>query len=352
LRIDAAGRFMIIVDMHAHYMSPHLIDEAERNGAYYGVRVERNAGGVACVAFNGGPLSRPFFHELCDLAHRIPAMDAAGIAMQVLSTWTDVAGDDLPAREAARWVRLQNDTLAEDIHLFPGRFAAMGTLPLQDVDAALAELDHIVDDLGMRSVELVTSINGSDLDHPDFRPLWKRLEKRNVFVFLHPPLRPVGLDRTRDYFLNNLISFPTDTTIAAAKLMFGGVMDAFPGLKVGLAHSGGFLPFQIGRFDLGYDKHPACSKVLTQRPSNLLSRFVFDTLTHHDKALSFVVDMVGADNMVYGTDYPFEMMETVGPQRIARLPGLSDDARDGILSGNIHALLADTPRRFTAKTDI
>jgi aminocarboxymuconate-semialdehyde decarboxylase len=343
---------MIIVDMHAHYMSPHLIDEAERNGAYYGVRVERNAGGVACVAFNGGPLSRPFFHELCDLAHRIPAMDAAGIAMQVLSTWTDVAGDDLPAREAARWVRLQNDTLAEDIHLFAGRFVAMGTLPLQDVDAALAELDHIVDDLGMRSVQLVTSINGSDLDHPDFRPLWKRLEERNVFVFLHPPLRPVGLDRTLDYFLNNLISFPTDTTIAAAKLMFGGVMDAFPGLKVGLAHSGGFLPFQIGRFDLGYDKHPACSKVLTQRPSDLLSRFVFDTLTHHDKALSFVVDMVGADNMVYGTDYPFEMMETVGPQRIARLPGLSDDARDGILSGNIHALLADTPRRFTAKTEI
>eukprot|EP01035_Chromulina_nebulosa_P006050 gene6050-biopygen5129 len=83
------------------------------------------------------------------------------------------------------------------------------------------------------------------------------LEQRNVFVFLHPPLRPVGLDRTRDYFLNNLISFPTDTTIAAARLMFGGIMDAFPGLKIGLAHSGGFLPFQIGRFDLGYDKHPA-----------------------------------------------------------------------------------------------
>lgn len=343
---------MTIVDMHAHYMSPRLIEEAERNGSHYGIQVERNADGIACVAFNGGPLSRPFFHELCDLAHRIPAMDATGISMQVLSTWTDVAGDDLPAREAARWVRLQNDTLAEDIYLFPGRFAAMGTLPLQDVDAAVAELDHIVDDLDMRSVELVTSINGSDLDHPDFRPLWQRLEERNVFVFLHPPLRPVGLERTRDYFLNNLISFPTDTTIAAARLMFGGVLDSFPGLKIGLTHSGGVLPFLIGRFDLGYDKHPACNKVLTQRPSDLLSRFVFDTLTHHDKALSFVADMVGADNMVYGTDYPFEMMETVGPQRIARLPGLSDDARDGILGGNIHALLSDTPRRLPARTDI
>lgn len=339
---------MTIVDMHAHYMSPRLLAEAERNGAHYGVRLERNADGIACVAFNGGPLSRPFFHELCDLAHRIPAMDATGIALQVLSTWTDVAGDDLPAREAARWVRLQNDTLAADIHLFPGRFAAMGTLPLQDVDAALFELDHIVDDLGMRSVELVTSINGRDLDHPDFRPLWQRLEQRNVFVFLHPPLRPAGLDRTRDYFLNNLISFPTDTTIAAARLMFSGVLDSFPGLKIGLAHSGGFLPFQIGRFDLGYAKHPACSKELTQRPSDLLSHFVFDTLTHHDKALSFVIDMVGAGCMVYGTDYPFEMMETVGPQRISRLPGLSDAARADILGNNIHTLLADTPRRRPA----
>jgi aminocarboxymuconate-semialdehyde decarboxylase len=343
---------MTIVDMHAHYMSPRLIAEAERNGAHYGVRVERNPDDVACVAFDGGPLSRPFFHELCDLAHRIPAMDAAGIAMQVLSTWTDVAGDALPAREAARWVRMQNDTLAEDIHQFPGRFAAMATLPLQDVDAALVELDHVVDDLGIRSVELVSSINGRDLDHPDFQPLWQRLEARNVFVFLHPPLRPVGLDRTRDYFLNNLISFPTDTTIAAARLMFGGVMDAFPGLKIGLAHSGGVLPFLIGRFDLGFAKHPACSKTLTQRPSDLMSRFVFDTLTHHDKTLAFVVDMVGADNMVYGTDYPFEMMETVGPQRIARLPDLSDTARNGILGDNIHALLSDTPRRPAARTDI
>lgn len=341
---------MTIIDMHAHYMSPRLIAEAERNGVHYAVRVERNTDGIACVGFNGGPLSRPFFHELCDLVHRIPVMDTEGIALQVLSTWTDVAGDDLPPTEAARWVRLQNDTLAEDIHLFPGRFAAMGTLPLQDVDAALIELDHVIDDLGMRSVELVTSINGRDLDHPDFRPLWKRLEQRNVFVLLHPPLRPVGLDRTRDYFLNNLISFPTDTTIAAARLIFSGVLQAHPGLKIGLAHSGGFLPFQIGRFDLGFAKHPACSKSLTQKPSDLMSRFIFDTLTHNDKALSFVIDMVGADNMVYGTDYPFEMMETVGPQRIARLPGLSDDARDDILGNNICALLADAPRRLKAET--
>jgi len=338
-----------IVDMHAHYMSPQLLHEAEHNGAHYGVRLERNAAGDACVGFNGGPLSRPFFHNLRDLAHRIPGMDAAGIGLQVVSTWTDVAGDDLPPLQGARWARLQNETLAEDIKAFPGRFAAMGTLPMQDVGLAIAELDHVVDHLGMRSVEIGTSINGRDLDHADFRPLWQRLHARNVLVFLHPPLKPVGLDRTGDYFLNNLISYPTDTTIAAARLMFSGILDKLPGLKICLAHSGGFLPFQIGRFDLGFARHPACSKALTHPPSELLNSFIYDSLTHDSRVLSFLVDMVGSDSVVYGTDYPFEMMEAVGPGRVETLPHLSRAARDDILGNNVRALLGDTPRQATTQ---
>ncbi|MEH2473941.1 aminocarboxymuconate-semialdehyde decarboxylase [Nitrobacteraceae bacterium AZCC 2161] len=335
-----------IVDMHAHYMSPQLLHEAEHNGAHYGVRLERNAEGNARLSFNGGPLLRPFFHKLCDLAHRLPDMDAAGIGLQVVSTWTDVAGDDLPPVEGARWARLQNETMAADIRAYPGRFAAMGTLPMQDVGLAIEELNYIVDHLGMRSVEIGTSINGRDLDHPDFRPLWQRLHARNIFVFLHPPLRPVGLDRTGDYFLNNLISYPTDTTIAAARLIFSGILDDLPGLKICLAHSGGFMPFEIGRFDLGFAMHPACSKTLKHPPSDLLTTFVYDSLTHNSKVLSFLIDMVGADSVVYGTDYPFEMLEAMGPARVETLPGLSRAARDDILGNNVRALLGDTPRRI------
>ena len=334
-----------IVDMHAHYMSPALLDEAERNGEHYGVRLERNADGNARISFNGGPLLRPFFHELCDLAHRLAGMDAAGIGLQIVSTWTDMAGDDLPPLQGARWARLQNETMATDIKAYPGRFAAMGTLPTQDVGAAIAELDYIVDHLGIRSVEIGTNINGRDLDHPNFRPLWKRLHERNIFVFLHPPLRPIGLDRTGDYFLNNLISYPTDTTIAAARLIFSGLLDEYPQLKICLAHSGGFLPFQIGRFDLGYAKHPACSKVLRHQPSDFLTTFFYDSLTHNSRALSFLIDTVGADNVVYGTDYPFEMVEAMGPDRIEMLPGLSRSARDDILGNTVRTLLNDLPRR-------
>ncbi len=334
-----------IIDMHAHYMSPQLLHEAEHNGAHYAVRLERNAEGNARLSFNGGPVLRPFFHELCDLAHRLPGMDAAGIGLQVVSTWTDVAGDDLPPLEGARWARLQNETMATDIKAYPGRFAAMGTLPMQDVDLAIRELDFIVDHLGIRSVQIGTSINGRDLDHPDFRPLWKRLHERNIFVFLHPPLRPVGLDRVGDYFLNNLISYPTDTTIAAARLMFSGILDDLPDLKVCLAHSGGFMPFQIGRFDRGFAVHPACNRIIKRPPSDLLSTFVYDSLTHDSRVLSFLIDMVGANSVVYGTDYPFEMLEAMGPARVEALPRLSRASRDDILGNNVRALLLDTPRR-------
>src|SRR5258708_2750319 len=248
-------------------MSPEVLHEGEHNGAHYGVRLERNAEGNARLSFNGGPVLRPFFHELCDLAHRLPEMDATGIGLQIVSTWTDMAGDDLPPLQGARWARLQNETMAADIKAYPGRFAAMGTLPMQDVTAAIAELDFIVDHLGIRWVEIGTNIKARDLDHPDFRPLWKRLHERNVFIFLHPPLGPVGLDRTGDYFLNNLISYPTDTTIAAARLIFSGILDEYPGLKICLAHSGGFLPSQIPPSYPGYAQPPPCTPVLMPQPS-------------------------------------------------------------------------------------
>lgn len=333
-----------VVDMHAHYVAPALIGEAERNGTHYGVTITRDAEGRTRLAFADGTTLRPFFHELCDLDVRLPGLDAAGIGLQVVSTWTDMAGDQLPPPQGARWARLQNETLAADAAKAGGRFAAMGTLPMQDVPMALAELDHMARNLGIRSVEIGTNINGRDLDHPDFRPLWKRLCDLDMLVLLHPPFKPVGEGRNGDYFLNNLISFPVDTTIAAARLMFSGILDDLPGLKICLAHAGGFLPYQIGRLDRGFSAHPACSRTLSTAPSSLLDRFFYDTLTHDDAALAFLVTRVGPHRVVYGSDYPFEMLDPTGPDRVRRL-GLSVPEENAILGGNIRSLLssADAP---------
>ena len=329
---------MPVIDIHAHYVSPDLMGEAARHGTQYGVKLEEDATGKQRLVIANTPPLRPMFPELSDLTLRLPMMEAQGIDRQVISTWTDLAGDELARKEAVRWARLQNETLADAARAMPERFEAMGTLPMQHVDLAIAELDYIVRDLGMRSVEIGTNINGRDLDHDEFRGLWKRLEELDVFVLLHPPRLPVGMERVGDYFLNNLISYPTDTTIAATRLVFGGVLRDCPTLKCCLAHGGGFLPYQIGRLDRGFAAHPACSSRISQPPSEYLRSFYYDTLTHHTQALSYLVSLVGPDKILFGSDYPFEMVDEAGPARVKQVRGLAEDGMEAILGGNAQQL--------------
>jgi aminocarboxymuconate-semialdehyde decarboxylase len=327
---------MSVIDMHAHYVSPELIREAERNGARYGVRLARDGETERLVV--AGRALRPFFPELCDLGLRVPVLDTQGVDRQIISTWTDLAGEELPAPEGARWARLQNETLAAAAKSMPDRFEAMGTLPLQDVRLALDELDHMVG-LGIRSVEMGTNVNGRDLDDPELWPLWRRLCELEIFVFLHPPVVPVGMERVGQYFLNNLVSYPVDTTIAAARLIFSGIMRDLPALKVCLAHGGGFLPYEIGRFDRGFAAHPACRAVLAEAPSRYLRAFYYDTLTHDSVTLKFLAEAVGADRLVYGSDQPFEMLDPTGPDRVRALAALTADEVDDVLGGNVAAAL-------------
>lgn len=322
-----------IIDIHAHHISPDLIAEVGRHSGQYGVRLDASGAGERLV-FSNGTIIRPFFPELTDLSLRLPLLQSQGISQQYISTWTDMAGDFLPAREGARWARLQNETLADAARQRSATFEAMGTLPMQDVDLAVEELNHIVRNLGMTSVQIVTNVNGVDLDHPNFFPLWKALRDLDVFVLLHPPLTPVGDRRVSEYFLNNLVAFPADTTIAAARLMFSGLFHDLPGLKCCLVHAGGFLPYQIGRFQRGYDANPICRQVLDVPPIKMLNAFYYDTLTHSDAALGFLLDVVDNERIMYGSDYPFEMYDIVGPERIARLPGRDRAAVDAILHEN------------------
>ncbi|WP_108659564.1 amidohydrolase family protein [Acuticoccus kandeliae] len=327
------------IDIHAHLVAPALIEELARNPAAYGVRTEPGADGHPRLGFLDRPLyPRPLFPALTDLTLRLPQMEADGIALQLISTWTDIAGDDLPVREGVRWARLQNDTLIEAASEYPGLFEAMGTLPMQHAPSAIAELERLAS-VGVRSVQIGTHANGVELDHESLDPLWRRIADLGIFVMLHPPAHPVGSDRTGDYFLNNLIGFTTDTTIAGARLIFGGVMSRYPSLKVCLVHGGGFLPYQIGRMDRGFEAHPACSAKLHRKPSDLLRAFYFDTITHDAAALDYLIGRVGADRLVYGTDTPFEMLDAHGLERIAASAVLSESDRQAIRAGNAEAAL-------------
>ena len=332
-------RMTSIIDIHSHFVSRDLITEAARHGMSYAVEITRDPTGLERLVLGGEITLRPFFPELCDLDLRLPGLMAAGIDRQILSTWTDMAGDLLPPKEGARWARLQNETLAAAARHPSGKFEAMGTLPLQDVTLTLHELNYIVNNLGIRSVEIGTNVNGRDLDHPDFNTLWHRLSELDVFVFLHPPLVPVGGERTNAYFLNNLLGYPIDTTIAAARLIFSGLMSRLPGLKCCLAHGGGFLPYQIGRLDRGFVAHPACHATLDLAPSEVLRAFYYDTLTHDDAALEYLAQVVGPGKLLYGSDYPFEMLDEAGPNRIRRLQRVSAGGIEAVLGGNAEKVL-------------
>jgi aminocarboxymuconate-semialdehyde decarboxylase len=329
-----------IIDIHAHYVSPDLIAEAERNGTAYGVRVEHNDKNQPILVIGDTVPLRPIFPELSSLTLRLPFLKSFSIDRQVISTWTDLAGDELHRKEAARWSRLQNDTLAAAARSMPERFEAMGTLPMQFPDLAVAEIDYLVRSLNIRSVEIGTNIVGRDLDHDDYRPVWRRLAGLDVFALLHPPRNPVGLERAGNYFLNNLLCYPADTTMAAARLIFSGLLQELPTIKICLAHGGGFLPYQIGRLDRGFAAHPACKKVLSRPPSVFLRYFYFDSLTHHTGALDYLVGLIGSDKVIYGSDYPFEMLDDAGPDRIRQLRNLPTGGKESILSGNVLRLLA------------
>lgn len=173
------------------------------------------------------------------------------------------------------------------------------------------------------SVPLIVSVSEAE-DYPS-RPL------RITY-------KPVGLERTGDYFLNNLISYPTDTTIAAARILFSGMLQEMPGLKLCLAHGGGFLPYQIGRFDRGFAAHPACKRAIDKEPHEFLASFFYDTLTHDTGALNYLNATVGSERLLYGSDYPFEMLDESGPQRVRDIDA-SSDAIDDILGRNAQSLL-------------
>jgi aminocarboxymuconate-semialdehyde decarboxylase len=205
----------------------------------------------------------------------------------------------------------------------------MATLPLQDPTLAVAELER-ASKLGVRSVEIGASIHQRELDDPALDPFWAAAERLGVLVFVHP-VRPPGRERMQAYHLFNLIGFLAETTLAAARMIFAGVLDKHPRLNVCLAHTGGMLLWIEGRFDQAYVTIEACRKDIERKPSEYLTRFYYDTIAYRPRALAYAAESVGASRIMLGTDYPFASVNAV--------PGLSAQDRTSMLGGAAAALL-------------
>lgn len=326
------------IDVHAHFIPRSFIDALEAASGKLGVEVVSD-GDTIGASIVGGKDFGTLRAELFDIDHRLEAMDGSGVDTQVLSSWIDLTAYSLDAAIGAAYSRTFNEALADVVRDNPDRFMGLATVPLQAPERAADELAYAMGDLGLAGVQIATTVDGEDLDLAALDAFWEAAEELGCFILLHP-FDPLAGRDLRRYFLDNSVGRPAETTIAIGHMIHGGVFERFPRLVVCLVHGGGFLPFQIGRLDKAYSVKPGLAAAnLSRPPSHWARRLYYDTVTHDPEVLSFLVGRVGADHVLTGTDYPFEMGDADPVATVRGVPGLSEDDQELILSGNARPLL-------------
>ncbi len=319
------------IDVHSHVVPPELLDAIERDPARFQMKIESSQGGQKIVREGGHGF--PVYPEFSDAAMKVAGMDRKGLDVSFISPAPIVMMYWLGVDAAADAARITNDGIARMVATHPDRLKGMGTLPMQHPDAAIAELERIVRDHGFRSVELGTSVEHEQLSEPRFRPVLKRAQDLKVFIFAHPNATTPECG-TENYYLRNLIGNPLHSTIMAANLMFSGALDDLKTLKIVLSHGGGYIPYQIGRFVHGHKVRKDTKQDTRTSPEKMLRRFWYDALVHDEAALRYLIERVGADRVVLGTDAPFDMGEENPLERLKAVKRLSIADRELICSGN------------------
>jgi aminocarboxymuconate-semialdehyde decarboxylase len=331
------------IDVHAHCVPVGVIETLRAEGGRYGIELAEEDGRYAAV-IGGRVRTRGILPSLSDLPRRLAAMDAAGVDVQLLAGWIDLTAYALDAATGARYSRMFNEGLAATVAEEPERFRALATVPLQAPKEAAEELRHAVTALGHVGVEIATTVDGRELDDRDLDPFWAAAEELRAVIVVHPYASLAGRDLER-YGLGNLIGNPAETTLALGHLIFGGVLERHPDLRVVLVHGGGFAPYQVGRWDRGFSTAArGAAEHLTTAPSEWLRRLWFDTVLHSPTSLRHLIDVVGVEHVLLGSDYPFVMGEPEPVRSLDAVPGLRDADRELILAGNLAALLDDVGR--------
>jgi aminocarboxymuconate-semialdehyde decarboxylase len=334
---DRKGR-SLRVDIHCHYQNPEVMAkvahlnplEHEPSWVYANAltrEVNRKQGQ------DRGP-------KLSTIEVRLADMDRMGIDIQAVCPapfqtyyWTEPGF-------GAELSRQVNDRLAQIVATWPERFVALGTVPLQDVGLAVAELERCVKQLGLRGVEINPSVRGMDLTDPrlNLDKFFAKAQELDVIIFMHPIGYTQG-ERLVDHYFNNVIGNPLETTVAVSHLIFGGVMERHPKLKVVLPHAGGYLAHYWARMDHAHRARPDCHTLIKKAPSSYLRKFYFDTITFDPGMLGQLIDKYGADHVLLGTDYPYDMGEEDPVGLINSVPRLARDDKERIMGTNAARLL-------------
>jgi aminocarboxymuconate-semialdehyde decarboxylase len=321
------------VDTHAHWYPADWLKLFERDGPAEGARLEHTTAGYTIRTER---IVNAFDEQFVDLGLRLEGMARQRIDVHALSLTAPMVYWASPGLGLAL-AQAYNDAATAAHATHPQRFVGLAMLPMQAPDLALKELERAAKLPGMRGMYLATHVNGIDLDDRRFWDIYAKAEELGWPVFLHP-IDTIGRERTTRYYLRNLLGNPYDTGVAAASLIFGGVLDAFPKLEVNLPHAGGTFPGLIGRLDHGTKVRPEL-RHMKRLPSAYLRRFTYDTIGHNDQINYNLIRMVGADRVVLGSDYCFDMGLADPLGDVERLDALSAAERDLIIGQTAVKLL-------------
>jgi aminocarboxymuconate-semialdehyde decarboxylase len=325
----------LTIDTHAHYFPESYLKLITDHGKRCGTTVAADASGARFIqvgiALRTGPIT-PHFYDLDD---RIRTMDATGVRMHALSLtqpmvyWAD---DELGLNLCIAF----NDAVSQAHRKHPDRFIGFACLPLQNPNLALEELERVARLPGIRGVYMATAVRDRELSDRSFFPIYERAADLKLPIFLHPMM--INNERLKQYYLINLLGNPFETAIAASHLIFGGVLDAFPKLEVSLPHAGGALPILRGRLDRGFEIRGEC-KHLPRKPSEYLRRFTYDTIAYSEDVMSALVDLVGAQRIMMGSDYCFDIAYNDPVKIVTGMKSLDEEEKRLILWGNAAKLL-------------
>lgn len=324
---------MLVIDTHAHIIVPEILRDAKPAEEWRPRVVWEN--GKQFVEYGPKRIGSAT-REFVDPETILDELTKSGMDAVLLCPWVSLVRYEATPEESLDACQVQNDALSALVKKYPKQIAALGMIPLQDVSLAIKELERLMKSR-LKGVEIGTHVNGVYPGDARFRPFWEACESLGAFVFIHP-VEGGGRAELRDYYMWNVIGNPMETTVAAGHLILSGVMDAYPRLKVLLAHGGGALPYLHGRLDRGFTQRPEINKVISRPPTEYLKQFYFDTITHDAAVLCELVNLVGADHVLLGSDYPFDMGNE-NPVDLVRAANLGSEEEKKILGANAQRLL-------------
>ena len=295
------------IDIHTHIMPEKMPNWTQKFG--YGDFIHLEHRNCEACMMKGDTVFRVVENNCFDASVRVNDMDETNVTVQVLSTIPVLFNYWAKPEDALETSRFFNDHIADTVDRNPGKFMGIGTIPLQDSEMAIKEMERCVQELKMPGLEIGSNVNQKNLGEKEFFPFYKRAEELGCALFVHP-WKMMGFGQMEKYWLPWLVGMPAETSRAICSMIFGGVFEQFPKLRVAFAHGGGSFPITIGRIEHGFNVRPDLVAVDNPvNPREYIGKFWIDSLVHDEKAMNYIIDVMGEDKICLGSDYPFPLGE-------------------------------------------